>query len=133
MKRKNKLISLMSIIVIITLGAMIMNVFDKRPFKFEDFKSAEELESFLYKKFPIGSNCDVAYKDLELAGANCRFVNNKTTKLNDLRKYDYIGWCEYSASWLSWPPKEKYKVIVLGNKDKKIIELSVSKFSGIEF
>jgi len=86
---------------------MIMNVFDKRPFKFEDFETSESLKIFLENKYPIGSDGDIALKDLELAGAQCHLVLDRSSLPNpkDFEQYDYIDWCDYITPWLSWPPK----------------------------
>lgn len=108
-----------------------MNIYDKRSFKFENFKTAEELESFLYKKFPIGSDGDVVQKYLELSGCKCRRIAKQNEVFQELRIYDYILWCKYSAGWLSWPPYEQYHIKILGDENKIIFRFSISKFSGL--
>jgi hypothetical protein len=120
------------VIAIITIytGIWTMNIFSKKPFRFEDYKTADSLTIFLKKKYPIGSDATIAFKDLELAGASCHVVSDRSSLPNpeDFKQYDYIGWCDYSASWFSWPPGESYDVIILGDKNNKIIKFSVGKY-----
>ena len=126
----NKLMILVGLIALTIVGGMVMNFFDKRPFKFEVFKTDESLKIFLEKTYPIGSDGDIALKELELAGAKCHLVLDRSQLPNGFEEYDYIGWCDYLTPWLSWPPKEHYQVIIMGNKNKKIKKFSVSKYSG---
>lgn len=132
----SKRIGILAIIAITVfaalIGSLIMEKLDTRPFKFEDFKSAEALKTFLELKYPIGLDANIALKDLSAAGAPCHVVDDVSKVFNDLKEYKYIGWCDYSASWLSWPPKEQYNVIILGDEDNKIIRFSVSKSSGFD-
>jgi len=131
MNKKTKALALL--ILAVFSGICIMEKLDKRPFRFEDFKTADELKLYLKGCYPIGSNGDIAYKNIELAGAKCQLVLDRETLPNpkDFKKYDYIVWCEYSSGWISWPPKERYIIRVLGDKDKKIIKFSVAKYSGL--
>ncbi len=130
MMKHKKLLTLILVILIFRLGSMITNVFDDRPFRFEDFESAEELKIFLEEKYPIGSDGDIAFKDLVSAGAECRVVSNENAP-NDIKKYHYIAWCEYSTGWISLPPKEQYQIIIMGNIKHEIREYSVGKYSGL--
>ena len=125
---RNKVVWLFGVIISLYVGGMVMNFFDKRPFKFEDFETSESLKTFLENKYPIGSDGDIAYKDLELAGAKCHLVLDRSQLPNDFKQYDYIGWCDYATVWLSWPPKEHYVVRVLGDNNRKIIKFSVGKW-----
>lgn len=129
---ENKWTILGIVIVCSVLLNISMRFFDKRPFRFEDFKTADELKMYLEGRYPIGSDGDIAYKDIELAGGVCHLVHDKSKLPNGYESYDFIGWCNYSASWISWRPKEQYIIRVLGNEDKKIIEFYVGKYSGFD-
>ena len=123
----NKVVWLFGVIISLYVGGMVMNFFDKRPFKFEDFETSESLKTFLENRYPIGSDGDIALKDLELAGAKCEVVSKNKYLPSDLKEYDYVGWCDYRTGWLYWPPGENYVVRILGDKNKKIIDFSVGK------
>ena len=129
--KQKKWLILISIMVIAILGVMVMNIFDKRPFKFENFKTSEELKTFLEKRYPIGSDGNIALKDLELAGAKCHMVYDKSKLPNGFEAYDSIGWCSYYTGWLAWPPQEHYQVTVSGDKNRNIMEVFVTKHSGL--
>jgi hypothetical protein len=126
----NKVVWLFGVIISLYVGGMVMNFFDKRPFKFEDFETSESLKTFLENKYPIGSDGDIAYKDLELAGAKCEVVSKNKYLPSDLKEYDYVSRCDYMTGWFAWPPKEHYVVRVLGDKNRIIIEFYISKYSG---
>ena len=83
------------------------------------------------EKYPIGSDGDIAFKDLVSAGAECRVVSKHSILPNGFEEYDFIGWCEYLTGWVSWPPKEQYKIIIMGNIKHEIREYSVGKYSGL--
>jgi hypothetical protein len=127
MPKNKKWMILIGLIVLTVVGVMIMNVFDKRPFKFEDFETSESLKTFLENRYPIGSDGDIALKDLELAGAKCEVVSKNKYLPSDLKEYDYVSRCNYRTGWLYWPPGENYIVRILGDKNKKIIDFSVGK------
>ena len=120
MIRKRKWIISIGLIALTMMGVMVMNFFDKRPFKFEDFETSESLKTFLENKYPIDSDGTIALNELGLIGAKCRVVSKDSELPNGFEEYDYIGWCDYLTPWLSWPPKEHYQVIIMGNKNKKI-------------
>ncbi len=128
---KNKLLFMGLIIICGFVLAASIRFFDKKPFRFEDFKTADELKRFLETRYPIGSNANIAYKDLELAGARCKGLEKEKNIQNDLNKYEYIDLCKYSTGLFSLPPYEQYQVIILSNKYNKLIKFSVGKYSGL--
>lgn len=131
MNKKTRVLT--ALILIVFIGIFIIEKLDKRPFKFEDFKSEESLKAFLEEKYPVGFDGNIAYKDMELAGAICHLVIDRSKLPNayELKDYAYIGWCKYSTGWLSWPPKEHYHIIILGDKNRSIRKFSVAKYSGL--
>jgi hypothetical protein len=130
MNKKIRLLVVISFIFFV--GIFVIEALDKRPFKFENFKSSEELKIFLVERYLTGSDGNIALENLALSGATCEVASKNNNMPNDLKKYDYIGWCNYSSSWFSWPPKEQYQIIILGDKDQKIIRFSVGKYSGFD-
>jgi hypothetical protein len=126
---------LVIVIIMIYTGIWTMDMFSKKPFRFEDYKTTDSLTIFLKKKHPIGSDATIAFKDLELAGASCHVVSDRSSLPNpeDFKQYDYIGWCDYSATLFSWPPGEHYVVRVLGDQNNSIVKFSVGKNGAFNF
>ena len=118
------------IVTIIYVAILITEKLDKSPIRLKNFKTSEALEDFLYKKYHLSSNMNIPFKDLELSGARCSLATKKDNIPNDLKKYEYSIWCDYLTPWFSWPPKEHYQVIIIGNKNREIIKFLVSKYSG---
>jgi hypothetical protein len=118
------------IIFAIFAAWVIRELTDNRPVKFEKYKTSKELKAFLDKQYPIGSDAEKAFNDLKKSGAYCENVSKKKGIPNDLLQYDYVGACDYTDSFFSWPPLMINSITILGTKDKKIIEIYGDKFSG---
>jgi hypothetical protein len=119
------------IILLVYTVALVMDKLDKRPFRFEKFKTEEELEVFLYAKYPTGSDVDSIVTLIRDAGAKCDIVTKQQGIPFELKKYEYVVWCEYFTGWFSFHPLENYMVIILGNKDRKIINILTGRTKGI--
>ena len=65
------------IILLVYTVALVMDKLDKRPFRFEKFKTEEELEVFLYAKYPTGSDVDSIVTLIRDAGAKCDIVTKQ--------------------------------------------------------
>jgi hypothetical protein len=117
------------IIFAIFAAWVIRELTDNRPVKFEKYKTSKELKAFLDKQYPIGSDAEKAFNDLKKSGADCENVSKKKGIPNDLLQYDYVGWCNYTDSFFSWPPLMSNNITILGNKEKIIIKNSVGKFN----
>ncbi|CAL7964045.1 conserved hypothetical protein [Gammaproteobacteria bacterium] len=109
-------------IILLTFGKMLFEeFFDTRPFRFEKYKTEEELEAVAKLRFPVGTDMAYAKKILEESGAECRKYNPP-----------YAGYCcEYNTYILTFHPFECYKVWLDIDSGNKLIEVGAQKFSGV--
>ena len=127
MIKKNKLIILIGLIALAIVGGVVMNFFDKRPFKFEDFETSESLKIFLERKYPIGSDGDIALKDLELAGAKCVCVKKGGLYFGQAPQgTEFIKECRYSTGFISMTPLKSYQIIIYKDKHNQLKEIWVA-------
>ena len=123
----NKVVWLFGVIISLYVGGMVMNFFDKRPFKFEDFETSESLKIFLERKYPIGSDCDIALKDLELAGAKCVCVKKGGLYFGQAPQgTEFIKECRYSTGFISMTPLKSYQIIIYKDKQNQLKEIWVA-------
>jgi hypothetical protein len=116
--------------LIILLGymvALVMDKLDKRPFRFEDFKTAEALILNLKRKFTPGVNSQELLAELEASGAKCRLIDKKYYTKDIPENCEAMVFCKYNTGWLSYPPLIDYTVTIYANKEGKLLEFSVGK------
>ncbi len=122
----NKLISFFLFLILFKIFSYL---FDNRPIKFERYKTANALKEFLEANYPIGSNANIVFEALKKSGAKCQWRTSKTTKINYLKKYNYIGSCYYYPGLFNFMPLKVYRILILGNKNLEIIEFSILIFN----
>ena len=106
-------------IVVWVIGKIIFQeIFDYRPFKFEKYKTSEQLEEAVQIKFPVGSDMNKARGDLEKSGAKCREYRPPSV----LRCY-----CEYNTYLFTLHPLKRYKVWLTGDHNRKLVEVSTAQ------
>lgn len=95
------------------------HLYYKDKFRFEHFKTTEELILYIRANFPEGSDSFELVKVLKDAGAKC----NKIKEDDDDPKRD-IGnpsyQCIYNTGWLSYPPLTNYSLIIYKNQHERI-------------
>ena len=119
-------------LILVILGLLIgkiiiQELFDNRPFKFEKYKTSEQLEETARLRFLVGSDLNQIRSDLEKSGAKCRTHKPSDKPIN----YKFVLYCEYNTSLLSLHPFERYKIVVVGDDDYKLIELDTQLVSGL--
>jgi hypothetical protein len=115
---------------IIILTVVTYNIYVRSYFRFENFKSAEQLIVYLNKRFPVGSDPESALILLKKAGASC----NQTTKPFHYSepKNAVIGYvCEYLHWELSLDLRVRFTVGVYIDKNNKIIEFGAGRYPEI--
>lgn len=103
---------IIALIAIFIAGTFIRDRLDTRPFKFENFKTSEELT--LAVKSIL--NKDISYKNimslLEKSGAKCLILTKDTSRISVRGEYTHVIQCEYSSSLFSFNPLSHFKVIL---------------------
>jgi hypothetical protein len=107
---------------------IIPELFDNRPFKFEKYKTEEQLEKTIRFKFPVGSALDKIKSNLEQSGAEC-LMYIPSDMYRSMNR-EIVLYCKYNTSLFSLYPFEDYRVWVDGNKNHEFTELKVRRISG---
>ena len=114
--------SLIGIIVLV----WIYNQIESKPFKFKDFENGEEVERYLAKYYPVGSDVEILFKDLKKVGAKYEKRREKIPpkEMSKELEYDdvYVG--GYSNNWISSNPIGYWNLYIFV-KDNKIALISV--------
>ncbi|AIL64471.1 hypothetical protein NOVO_00300 [Rickettsiales bacterium Ac37b] len=106
-------------------------LFDNRPFKFEKYKTYEELNTALKKEFPLDSDMREVIKVLEESGAKCEDRSQEKIMKEELKKYGLIYYCKYGSRMLTLHLLESYTIWVKGNKDYQLLRISGFRTKGI--
>jgi hypothetical protein len=115
------------IIVFIILKIISQELFDDRLFKFEQYKTSEQLEEIIKAKYPIGSDLNVALNNFQESGAKCY-----TREVNDSNKnFHILSTCEYDTNFLSLHPLENYRIWIFSDKDGKVLKIGAQRVSGL--
>ena len=110
-------------LIILLVGKIVFKeLFDSRPFKFEKYRTEEQLKEAAQLKFPIGSSIDQGIDVLEKSRAGCY------TQESDI--YSTVTDCEYMTNLFSFHPIERYEVYLYGDGDRKLAKLGVRRMSG---
>jgi hypothetical protein len=122
---------LLALVIVLLIGKIVFKeLFDNRPFKFEKYKTSEQLEAAAKLRFPIGSDLDLVVNDLEKSGADCYiYKHDKLDKCENIAEYDVE--CEYITSLFSLHPLEDYSVWSSGDKGHKLAKLGAQRVSGL--
>lgn len=123
-----KIIKYLFIVVFGLLIAIITarELFDNRPFKFEQYRLDEELEAVARVSFPIGSNVYDIENALKKSGAEC----NSYKSFSEDCEITII--CDYYTSLISLRPLgEHYEIALCGDEGGKLIKLGARRISGL--
>ena len=117
--------SFLDLLFIVISKIAIIELFNNKPFKFEKYRTEEELERAVKDAFPIGSDLDKSIKLLEKSGAECNVFDDKAS-------YESVVNCEYTTDFISLNPLESYRVALVARLGhKKIIGLGTHRVSGL--
>ena len=118
---------LVIIIGIMYIGAFAVDKMNKKPFRFEDFRSSEELILYINSKFPHGTDSSKLLGELKASGAKCKIIDKKYYAKGTPENCNIMYSCEYNTGWLSYPPLIDFIVTVYENQEGKIITFSVGR------
>lgn len=123
----NKVFKYLFVVVLVLLiGKLILpEIFDNRPFKFEKYKTDEQLEEAIKRRFPVGSDFNYAVSMFEKSSSECRLYKPSN------RLIDIGLACTYSTKIISLHPLEWYEVGIDGNKDGEIVDVRARRISGL--
>ena len=112
----------------------IYNAIEKKPFKFEDFRTKEEAQAYFNKHYPIGSNIDELLNDLKKVGVKYyqspkKIPPQEMGEGKEDLEYDkvYIG--EYQNNWISRNPMGCYDLFIHSLNNGVIVDILVNKWS----
>lgn len=114
------------IIILLICKINFQEIFDNRPFKFENFRTNEAFEEAVQKMFPVGSDLDASIKILEESGAKCQ----KLKSANKLSNDKIYGDCEYLTNLLSVHSLESYDVSLYVDEKNKIVGWGTRRVAG---
>jgi len=104
----------------------ILNAIEPRPIKFENFDSAEEAQSYLIEKYPIGTEFSEILKDLTSSGAKCM---QRSEKIIESFEYEKIYVCTYSNNFFSFSPFDLFYTLIYLDNNEKIVDIFVKQKS----
>ncbi len=112
-----------------------MNSFESKPFKFENFKTAEKVKSYLDEHY-LGKGINVILEDLSKVGAECMVRPEKIPKhqisINLDGEYDRVYVCDYRNNFISFDPFGVYYFSLYVDDSDKLIGIFVKKKSKLE-
>ena len=102
-----------------------------QPFRFEDFKSREEVQKYFDLHYPVGSNVEKLIKEVEASGGECgEAIHDRDWPKEDFKYDKWYGCTYYTGLFLSRDPMVGYNITIYTNKDNKIIEAYVARHTG---
>lgn len=113
----------------ILVGITIINtLWHPNKFRFENFKTAEELINYIRINFPNGSDSQPLIYLLEGAGAKCNLISEKYYSRKD-KEMDtrFLYDCTYNVGWLYYPQLIEYGITLRIDKNQKLIDFSVGR------
>ena len=131
---KRVIYKLFKCIILLFIGILMFNIFEPKPFKFENFKTKEEAQAYFDKHYPVGSNVDLLFEDLKKVGAKYTLRKEKIPPQQmgehhmDL-EYEkvYIG--KYPNNWISSDPMGYYDLYIFIDEQNEICDISVYRWS----
>ena len=109
--------------IIVYTGVSVVDMFNKKPFKFEDFKKIEEAQTFFDTNYPINSSYLKLLADLKTARSIC-----ETTSLTEQEKeYKMIVRCVYNSGWISLQPLVDYIIVIYVSHKDEIKKIKFNK------
>lgn len=104
----------------------------KKPFKFEDFKTKEEAQAYFDIHYPIGSNIDELLNDLRKVGvryheSSKKMLPQEVREGEESLEYDKIYIGKYQNNWISWHPLGCYNLSIHLLNNGSIVSILVNK------
>lgn len=118
------------------VSVLLFNIFERKPFKFENFKTAEEVKAYLDEHY-LTRNASKILEDLSIVGATYIERRTKIAKHEMVIEIDgdyekvYVG--RYRNNFISSDPLSMYIFSLYVDKNKKLVGVFVKKESKIEF
>ncbi len=130
MKAKRVMKYLLIGLIVLLIGKVVFQkTFDDRPFKFEKYKSSEELEAAAKLKFFVGGDIDQIVSDLRKSSAKCFAPKCYGPCENFENRFH----CRYQAGLFSLRPFDGYSVTVYLDKNRKLTKLTARRLPTIIF
>lgn len=118
-------VGIIAILVVITI---INTNWHTDKFRFENFKTAEELIDYIKINFPNGSDGKPLMDLLKGAGAECELIPEEYYSKNTKEIGTHFRYqCFYSLGWLYWPTSMGFGVWISLDKNQKLIDFSVNR------
>ena len=133
---KNILISFVIIALVGFVAVLLYNVFEQKPFKFENFKTVDEAKAYLDEHYPLGTDIDIILKDISLAGADCMQRPEKipmheiSIKIDG--EYEKVYVCEYWNNFISLDPFSIYTLLLYADENQNLVDVFVKKESKLQ-
>lgn len=129
-------INFIVLVLIIFTSVLLYNIFEGKPFKFENFKTAKEAKAYLDEHYPLGSNINIILKDISLAGAEC-IERAEKIPLREISikidgEYEKVYICEYWNNFISLDPFSIYTLFIYADNQKKLIGIFVKNESKLQ-
>lgn len=119
-------------IIVLLVGITIINTTGHtKKFRFENFKTAEELIEYIKTNYPNGTDGKSLIELLENSGAKCKIIPERYYSKNDkTMKPFYLYNCRYHTGWISLYPLTNYSVTLGLDEQEKVIYFSVGRHEG---
>ena len=125
-----------SIMIVSAILILIREINDDRPLKFENFGNRKAFEAHIKDRFPIGSEVDKAIEVLVSSGVHgirIRDIEHDISYTRTNPSAKHIIYFDYNASFISLSPDMNYIVSIKIDKDRKILEVSGSRYSPFKY
>jgi hypothetical protein len=111
----------------------MFNIFEPKPFKFEQFQTREEAQAYFDGHYLVGSDVRILLLDWERVGGKWEGGKKGEIEYDGLKEdFEYSGIYvgEYSNNIISWAPLERYDYVITiyTDDEDKIIETYVEKY-----
>lgn len=119
-------------VIVILMGITIVNTnWHTKKFRFENFKTPEELIAYIKTNFPSGSDTKPLIDLFQNAGAKCRIIPEEYYSKKDKELVTHFLYnCTYNAGWLYHPQLTEYGVTIREDANQKLIDFAVSRGYG---
>ena len=124
-------------IALVSLVAVLLyNIFEQKPFKFENFKTAEEAKAYLDEHY-LGKNINKIWDDISFVGAKCMERPEKIPKhemgIKLDGEYEKVYECQYSNNFISLHPLTSYYFSLFVDNNSILVGVFIKKESKIGF
>lgn len=120
-----------SVIVLLVVITIVNTNWRTEKFRFENFKTAEELREYIKINFPIGSHSKPLIDLLKHAKAEYEIVPEEDYS-KEAKKLDtyYLYRFSYNTGWLYNPPLIEYIIALYLDQNQNLIDYWVGRENG---